>query len=348
MEVSRCCFAAVMQQKQQLHVSRCCFAAVCVEKLRLEISSYKDADQLEGLDLFSELVDVISADRDGVSGSQFTQVLNIELDQIIEASKFLDGKWSPKFTVIVAQENHHTRFFQSGHPENVPPGHIVTYRLSCSNDEIGFSANDLHELVHFLSSVYKRSTTAVSVVAPICHTCLAVAHMSQFIKFNEMFDTSFSHDGEHLSRDTKLKSFRIFMDFKTTEFIEKQDKPLKMDKLEQAAARVDRILEAATWEVKLNDMVSSKKIKEDEAVKLAIPGLTFGFGFGLGLVFVMVIPFAKCQTCYDADMTRLMSISASFLLQQFLKPCLAEEYRVVLCGTGGSRTGTLLADVTLL
>lgn len=43
-----------------------------------------------------------------------------------------------------------------------------------------------------------------------------------------------------------------------------------MDKLEQAAARVDRILEAATWEVKLNDMVSSKKIKEDEAVKLAI------------------------------------------------------------------------------
>ncbi|KAK9214859.1 hypothetical protein WN944_006859 [Citrus x changshan-huyou] len=190
----------------------------------------------QGLDLFSELVDVISADRfvissescdflgaapvfpsrmdkriymDGVSGSQFTQVLNIELDQIIEASKFLDGKWSPKFTVIVAQENHHTRFFQSGHPENVPPGHIVTYRLSCSNDEIGFSANDLHELVHFLSSVYKRSTTAVSValerfilcdlvVAPICRTCLVVAHMSQFIKFNEMFDTSFSHDGEHL------------------------------------------------------------------------------------------------------------------------------------------------------
>ncbi|KAK9214860.1 hypothetical protein WN944_006860 [Citrus x changshan-huyou] len=83
-----------------------------------------------------------------------------------------------------------------------------------------------------------------------------------------------------------------------------------MDKLEQAAARADRILEAATWEVKLNDMVSSKKIKEDE------PGLTFGFGFGL--VFVMVIPFAKCQTCYDADMTKLMSISASFLLQQFL------------------------------
>ncbi|KAK9214861.1 hypothetical protein WN944_006861 [Citrus x changshan-huyou] len=31
------------------------------------------------------------------------------------------------------------------------------------HNEIGFSANDLHELVHFLSYVYQRSTTAVSV-----------------------------------------------------------------------------------------------------------------------------------------------------------------------------------------
>ncbi|KAJ6864172.1 protein argonaute 4A-like [Populus alba x Populus x berolinensis] len=59
--------------------------------------------------------------RDGVSESQFNQVLNIELDQIIEACKFLDESWSPKFTVIVAQKNHHTKFFQDGSPDNVPP-----------------------------------------------------------------------------------------------------------------------------------------------------------------------------------------------------------------------------------
>ncbi|XP_024040771.1 protein argonaute 4A-like [Citrus clementina] len=64
--------------------------------------------------------------------------------------------------------------------------------------EIGFSANDLHELVHFLSYVYQRSTTAVSVVAPICYARLAATQMSQFIKFNEMSNTSSSHDGEHL------------------------------------------------------------------------------------------------------------------------------------------------------
>lgn len=89
--------------------------------------------------------------RDGVSESQFNQVLNVELNQIIEVSslcflktcftgcnscwffinltdwhfqacKFLDEKWSPKFAVIVAQKNHHTKFFQSGSPDNVPPG----------------------------------------------------------------------------------------------------------------------------------------------------------------------------------------------------------------------------------
>jgi hypothetical protein len=37
---------------------------------------------------------------------------------------FLDEKWEPKFTVIVAQKNHHTKFFQTGSPENVPPGKL--------------------------------------------------------------------------------------------------------------------------------------------------------------------------------------------------------------------------------
>lgn len=59
--------------------------------------------------------------RDGVSESQFNQVLNIELDQIIEACKFLDENWNPKFVVIVVQKNHHTRFFQPNAPENGTP-----------------------------------------------------------------------------------------------------------------------------------------------------------------------------------------------------------------------------------
>nr|XP_043629700.1 protein argonaute 4-like [Erigeron canadensis] len=158
--------------------------------------------------------------RDGVSESQFSQVLNIELDQIIEACKFLDDKWSPKFLVIIAQKNHHTKFFQPGSPDNVPPGTVIDNKVChprnndfymCAHagmigttrpthyhvlyDEIGFSADDLQELVHSLSYVYQRSTTAISVVAPICYAHLAATQMSQFMKFEEHSETSSSHGG---------------------------------------------------------------------------------------------------------------------------------------------------------
>ncbi|CAL4957224.1 unnamed protein product [Urochloa decumbens] len=158
--------------------------------------------------------------RDGVSESQFNQVLNIELDQIIEACKFLDATWEPKFTLIVAQKNHHTKFFIPGDPNNVPPGTVVDNKIChpknydfymCSHagmigttrpthyhilhDEIGFTPDDLQELVHSLSYVYQRSTTAISVVAPICYAHLAAAQVGQFIKFEEMSETSSSQGG---------------------------------------------------------------------------------------------------------------------------------------------------------
>ncbi|KAL6979305.1 Protein argonaute-4 [Sarracenia purpurea var. burkii] len=158
--------------------------------------------------------------RDGVSESQFNQVLNIELDQIIEACKFLDEKWSPKFVVIVAQKNHHTKFFQPGSPDNVPPGTVIDNKVChprnndfymCAHagmigttrpthyhvllDEVGFSADDLQELVHSLSYVYQRSTTAISVVAPICYAHLAATQMGQFMKFEDTSETSSSHGG---------------------------------------------------------------------------------------------------------------------------------------------------------
>ncbi|KAL6130207.1 hypothetical protein ACLB2K_068588 [Fragaria x ananassa] len=159
--------------------------------------------------------------RDGVSESQCNQVLNVELDQIIEACKFLDESWCPRFMVIIAQKNHHTKFFQaSGSPDNVPPGTIIDNKVChpknndfylCSHagvigttrpthyhvlyDEVGFSADDLQELVHSLSYVYQRSTTAISVVAPVCYAHLAAAQMSQFVKFNDMSETASSQGG---------------------------------------------------------------------------------------------------------------------------------------------------------
>ncbi|KAK9218313.1 hypothetical protein WN943_006950 [Citrus x changshan-huyou] len=71
----------------------------------------------------------ISYFREGVSESQFAQVLNIELGQTIEACK-----WSPKFTVIVAQKNHHAKFFQSRSLENAPTAKLLCqlYKKACT------------------------------------------------------------------------------------------------------------------------------------------------------------------------------------------------------------------------
>ncbi|KAH7576684.1 hypothetical protein JRO89_XS01G0130800 [Xanthoceras sorbifolium] len=155
--------------------------------------------------------------RDGVSESQFNQVLNIELDQIVKliAYQHLGEADVPKFTVIVAQKNHHTKLFQANGPENVPPGTVVDTKVvhprnydfyMCAQagmigtsrpahyhvllDEIGFTPDVLQNLIHSLSYVYQRSTTAISIVAPICYAHLAAAQMAQFIKFEDFSETS--------------------------------------------------------------------------------------------------------------------------------------------------------------
>ncbi|OMO91480.1 Argonaute/Dicer protein, PAZ [Corchorus olitorius] len=160
--------------------------------------------------------------RDGVSESQFNQVLEVELQQIIEACKFLEDDWNPKFLVIVAQKNHHTRFFQhqQGSTRNVPPGTVIDNEIChpekndfylCAHagvigtsrpthyhvllDQIGISADDLQELVHSLSYVYQRSTTAISVVAPVYYAHLAAAQMGSFMKSEGASETSSSSNG---------------------------------------------------------------------------------------------------------------------------------------------------------
>lgn len=149
--------------------------------------------------------------RDGVSESQFNQVLNYELDQMIKAYQLLGEVDAPKFTVIVAQKRHHTKFFQANGPENVPsgtivddikvvhprnydfyvcaqPGMIGTSRPAHYHvllDEIGFSPDALQNLILSLSYVYQRSSSATSIVAPVSYAHLAAQQMGQFIKFED-------------------------------------------------------------------------------------------------------------------------------------------------------------------
>ncbi|KAJ3684604.1 hypothetical protein LUZ61_013768 [Rhynchospora tenuis] len=160
--------------------------------------------------------------RDGVNESQFNQVLNVELDQIMAACKFLDKNWNPKFAIIVAQTNQHTRFFIPNDFKNVPPGTIIDKNVChprnydfylCLHkdatgtsmpthyhvllDQIGFTPDDLQELVHLLCYVNQRSTTSISVVAPIFYAQLAATQVGQFMNFDDyQSDISFSQGGQ--------------------------------------------------------------------------------------------------------------------------------------------------------
>lgn len=158
--------------------------------------------------------------RDGVSDSQFSQVLDIELEQIKQAYLGLGEAEVPKFTVIVAQKRHHTRLFEVGAAGNVPPGTVVDTEVvhprnydfyMCAHggmigtlrpvhyhvllDEIGFSPDELQNFIHALSYVYQRSTHATSIVAPISYAHHAARQVGQFVKCDELPENCSENNG---------------------------------------------------------------------------------------------------------------------------------------------------------
>ena len=68
---------------------------------------------------------------DGVSESQFDQVLIHEVRAVQVACMMLEKEYRPRITFVVAQKRHHTRLFcedrrdASGKAQNVPPGTTV-------------------------------------------------------------------------------------------------------------------------------------------------------------------------------------------------------------------------------
>uniref|UniRef100_A0A803LRK3 Uncharacterized protein n=1 Tax=Chenopodium quinoa TaxID=63459 RepID=A0A803LRK3_CHEQI len=158
--------------------------------------------------------------RDGVSDSQFSQVLDIELEQIKQAYLGLGEAEMPKFTVIVAQKRHRTRLFEVGAAGNVPPGTVVDTEVvhprkydfyMCAHggmigtlrpvhyhvllDEIGFSPNELQNFIHSLSYVYQRSSHATSVVAPISYAHHAARQVGQIVRCDELPENSTENNG---------------------------------------------------------------------------------------------------------------------------------------------------------
>ncbi|KAL6558814.1 hypothetical protein OROMI_019164 [Orobanche minor] len=116
---------------------------------------------------------IIFRDGDGVSESEFDEVLRVELDQIVEACKLMSKSWSPKMMVVVARERHSTRFF---HAKNVLTGTMVDTGVCHPRN------NDFYLCAQRGSTGterYQPSNTAVSIVAPILYARRAAAKMSE-------------------------------------------------------------------------------------------------------------------------------------------------------------------------
>uniref|UniRef100_A0A0P4WKQ8 Uncharacterized protein n=1 Tax=Scylla olivacea TaxID=85551 RepID=A0A0P4WKQ8_SCYOL len=134
--------------------------------------------------------------RDGVSESQFLEVLSFELKAMRSACTELEKEYKPSMTFIVVQKRHHTRLFCNeregvGRSGNVPPGTTVDHTIThptqkdfylCSHQGIIGTSRPTHyhvlwddsdlpmellqNLTYAMCHLYSRCTRSVSIPTP--------------------------------------------------------------------------------------------------------------------------------------------------------------------------------------
>ncbi|PPS18155.1 hypothetical protein GOBAR_AA02412 [Gossypium barbadense] len=101
--------------------------------------------------------------RDGVSESQFNQVL-------IKLLRLLSSLTRSGTLKIVNND-----FYLGTHAGMIRITRQTHYHVLL--DQAGFSVDDLQEFIHSLSYMYQMSTTAIFFVAPICYAHLAASQL---------------------------------------------------------------------------------------------------------------------------------------------------------------------------
>ncbi|KAK7521474.1 Piwi domain-containing protein [Phyllosticta citriasiana] len=149
-----------------------------------------------------KLPDKVIYFRDGVSEGQYPELLNQELRDLKALFRNLEPKNQTKVTLVVASKRHHVRFFPQGpagdRNGNPKPGCLVETGVThpyqfdfylCAHsaikgtarpvhytvlhNEIGMTADELHQMVFEHSFQYIRSTTPVSL-----HPAVYYAHLA--------------------------------------------------------------------------------------------------------------------------------------------------------------------------
>ncbi|KAI8591999.1 Piwi domain-containing protein [Geranomyces variabilis] len=143
--------------------------------------------------------------RDGVSESQFADVVRNEVAALRRACDELEPGYMPLITFVIVQKRHHARFFplkkeDADKSGNVLPGTVVEAGIThpsefdfylashpglqgtskpthyhVLHDENAFTADGLQQLTYRLCYLYCRATRAVSVVPPAYYAHLVAA-----------------------------------------------------------------------------------------------------------------------------------------------------------------------------
>ncbi|KAM3721464.1 Protein argonaute-1 [Dirofilaria immitis] len=152
--------------------------------------------------------------RDGVSDSEFLDVMNEELLCLKTAIHQLDRLYDPTISYIVVQKRHHTRFVEQGmkgNKGNIPPGTVVDCTITnpllfdfylCSHrgatgtskpshytvlyDSWHLSADEWQQMVYALCHVYARCNKSVSLPAPVYYAHLACDRARCLLKHTRM------------------------------------------------------------------------------------------------------------------------------------------------------------------
>ncbi|EFO28035.2 hypothetical protein LOAG_00451 [Loa loa] len=164
--------------------------------------------------------------RDGVSDSQFLDVMNDELLCLKTAIHQLDRLYNPTVSYVVVQKRHHTRFIEQDMERvkgNVPPGTVVDSTITnplrfdfylCSHhgaigtsrpshytvlyDSWHLSADEWQQMIYALCHVYARCNKSVSIPAPVYYAHLACDRARRLLKYARM--------GEALRNETNART----------------------------------------------------------------------------------------------------------------------------------------------
>ncbi|XP_050691117.1 protein argonaute-2-like [Eriocheir sinensis] len=167
--------------------------------------------------------------RDGVSESQFLEVLSFELKAMRAACTELEKTYEPSMTFIVVQKRHHTRLFCSerdgvGKSGNVPPGTTVDNTIThptqrdfylCSHqgiigtsrpthyhvlwDDSDLSMEMLQNLTYAMCHLYSRCTRSVSIPTPAYYAHLVAFRAKLHIRDLCPSETASLSSGEEQS-----------------------------------------------------------------------------------------------------------------------------------------------------